>query len=442
MYRRRGDKSTCADRTSGGIIKAMHAARVLIVDDDLQFASSLARLLETVGVESDLSRTKTEAFNALLYSPFDAILLDLDLGKESGLDILRELNNSGSALPIITMTANGSIETVAEAMHLNAFDYITKPFLLTEIREIITRAIESSRQKNAPTRDTTGRTIPVIGQSPATIEIYKAIAQVAPVDCSVLITGEDGTGKDQVAQSIHDHSGRSKYSMVTWNCRAIDDHTSIEDIFLGKGAILEQAAGGSIFLDDLHLLNPKHQIALLRLLSATKEDAPGRPRMIAGSSQQADKILASSFHRDLLYRLSAVHIHIPALRERTEDIPLLANHYVRKFSRRQKKQVTLPAETAEWMKTLSWNGNITELQNAVERAVTFNTNGKIDKEDFIRFGLHSSKQATDPLMSEIEAAGLAVQKALDLFRSKTSVEEVAPALEAVEMLLKKMRDSR
>src|SRR5262249_54528599 len=175
----------------------MDEPRILIVEDDPQFSLIVKNFLESEGMESDIARTRSEAFDKLLYTPFDVILLDLMVGQESGLGILKELKESGSSLPVIMMTAHGSIATVSEAMQMNAFDYVTKPFKKQEILEILRRAIRMSRQKDAEIRrETTGKVVPIIGQSSAMIEVYKAIARVSQTDSTVLITGESGTGKE------------------------------------------------------------------------------------------------------------------------------------------------------------------------------------------------------------------------------------------------------
>jgi DNA-binding NtrC family response regulator len=326
---------------------------------------------------------------------------------------LRELNTSGSTIPIIIMTAHASIETVTEAMRINAFDYIRKPFTREEIREVMRRAIVAgSRPEEDKNREKTGKTMPIIGQSTGMVEVYKAIARVAQTDSTVLITGESGTGKELVARAIHDNSSRASKPFVAVNCGALTD-TLLESELFGhvKGAftgaasshrgIFESATGGTVFLDEISETSPAFQVKLLRVLQqrtirpvGSSDERPIDVRVIAATNRPVDNLLTSSFRKDLLYRLSVINIHIPALRERVDDIPLLATNFLRRYNKRQGKSVTVAPETMEWIKNLVWAGNVRELENAIERAVTMSASGEILPEDLIQFGLITA--ATNP----------------------------------------------
>jgi DNA-binding NtrC family response regulator len=386
----------------------METARILIIEDDPDFGRTAKSLLEQEGMEVETAKNSAEAFERLLYSPFDAVLLDLVLGEESGLTILRELNTSGSTIPIIIMTAHASIETVTEAMRINAFDYIKKPFTREEIREVLRRAISAgSRSEEEIKREKTGKTLPIIGQSFGMVEVYKAIARVAQTDSTVLITGESGTGKELVARAIHENSLRASKPFIAVNCGALTD-TLLESELFGhvKGAftgaqtshrgIFESATGGTVFLDEISETSAAFQVKLLRVLQqrtirpvGSSEERPIDVRVIAATNRPVDHLLASSFRKDLLYRLSVINIHIPALRQRLDDIPLLATNFLRRFNKRQGKSVVVAPPTIEWMKTLPWPGNVRELENAIERAVTMNATGEILPEDLLQFGLIS-----------------------------------------------------
>src|SRR5262249_38540776 len=287
---------------------------------------------------------------------------------------------SGSSIPIIMMTAHGSIDTVSEALRLNAFDYVTKPFAKNVILEVLRRAVVTSQQAAQDSRrETTGKTIPIIGQSPLMIEVYKAIARVSQTDSTVLISGESGTGKELVAHAIHDGSARSRHSFMAINCGALTD-TLLESELFGhmKGAftganvshrgIFESATGGTVFLDEISETSPAFQVKLLRVLQERKikpvgstDERPIDVRVIAATNRPVDNLLTSSFRKDLLYRLSVINIHIPALRERVDDIPLLATNFLRRYNKRQGKSVTIAPETMDWVKTLIWPGNVREL---------------------------------------------------------------------------------
>jgi len=394
--------------------------RVLVAEDDPQFGLMVKNLLESEGIDIELVTNPEEALERLMTTPIDAILLDLVLGEQSGMSVLRELHSSGSSIPIVVMTAHGSIETVAEAMQLNAFDYITKPFGKDQILEILRRAALSSKHKGETKKETTGKTVQMIGQSPNMIEVYKAIARVSRTDSTVLISGESGTGKELAARAIHDGSVRSKKPFIAVNCGALTE-TLLESELFGhvKGAftgahaphrgIFESASGGTVFLDEVSETTPAFQVKLLRVLQqrmikpvGSSEERPVDVRVLAATNQPTETLLQSSFRKDLLYRLSVIHINLPSLRDRIEDIPLLATHFLRRFNRRQHKSVSIPETTMQWMKSLQWAGNVRELENAIERAVTMNVTGIIAPQDLISFGLHF-QSSTPQISAQVEA---------------------------------------
>jgi DNA-binding NtrC family response regulator len=396
--------------------------RVLIVEDDPQFGLIVKNLLEMEGMETEIARSRAEAFERLLYSPFDVLLLDLVLGEESGLSILKELTESGSSLPVIIMTAHGSMATVSEAMQLNAFDYITKPFKKQEVVEILRRAVRTGRQKESESKgETTGKTLPIIGQSAPMVEVYKAIARVSQTDSTVLITGESGTGKELVAQAIHDNSARAKNPFVAVNCGALTETLLESELFgHGKGAftganaahrgIFESAGGGTAFLDEITETSPAFQVKLLRVLQqrtvrpvGSSEERPIDVRIIAATNRPVESLMASGFRKDLLYRLSVINIRIPPLRDRVADIPLLARKFLNRFNKRQKRSVKIPESTVKWMQGLPWSGNVRELENAIERAVTMNASGEILPDDLQQFGplsMASESAQAEPLRVE------------------------------------------
>jgi DNA-binding NtrC family response regulator len=373
----------------------MNPIRILIIDEDTEFAYSLKTLLEQNGQEAEIARTRAAAMDSLLYSPFDVLLLDLELSSGEGIEILRELNSAGSALPIITMTAHGSIEAAAEAMHLNAFDFITKPFASKEMLEIVQRAVDFSRTGNGRAHeDTTGRTVPVMGQSTVMIEIYKEIGRIASTDSSVLITGETGSGHEIVARAIHDHSSRAGRPFIAVRCSEKPEAQLDRELFQSGGAF-QKASGGTLFLEDIQTLTPALQTQLWRLLQIRSvvpvdriEHGASDVRLVAASSRFSDALLAAGFRKDLLSHFSASRIQLPALRERAADIPLLAAHFVRKHARRLKKSVILSADAAEALKALSWLGNLRELENAIEHAVVMNRSGEINQSDFPQLSTH------------------------------------------------------
>jgi transcriptional regulator with GAF, ATPase, and Fis domain len=262
--------------------------------------------------------------------------------------------------------------------------------------------------------ESTGNVIPIVGKSPRMIEVYKAMVRVSKTDSTVMITGESGTGKELAARAIHQFSGRREQSFVAVNCGALTE-TLLESELFGhtKGSfsgalrdhqgIFETASGGTVFLDEITETSPAFQVKLLRILQeraikpvgASREKAVD-VRVISATNKSLESLVNSSFRKDLLYRLSVIHIPLPSLRERVEDIPLLARRFLRTFSRKQNKQVTIPAATLEWMKSQPWPGNVRELENAIERAVTMNITGEIHPEDLTNLGISVAAYETVP----------------------------------------------
>ena len=388
--------------------------RVLVVENDPQFGPAIRGYLEGEGIEVETARSSTEAFEKLMYSPFEALIVDLVLGEESGLSMLRELNTSGSTLPVIIMAAQASVEKVTEAFRISAFDFLRKPFAREEILDVLRRAVQSQRQESMLKKDMTGKTVPIIGQSMGMVDVYKAIARVSQTDSTVLITGESGTGKELVARAIHEQSGRNSKPFVAVNCGALTDTLLESELFghvrgaftgahISHSGIFESAGGGTVFLDEISETSPAFQVKLLRVLQertirpvGSSEERPIDVRVIAATNIPVQSLLNSTFRKDLLYRLSVINIHIPALRERMEDIPLLAKNFLRRFSKRQNKGVGISLATIEWMQSLPWHGNVRELENAIERAVTMNTTGEILPEDLVQFGLMSQHDVPLP----------------------------------------------
>ena len=395
------------------------STRILIVEDEPQFAFIVKSLLEREGFSAEILHNVSEVRDGFVPGRFQAVLLDLFLSGESGLQVLRHIKQSEPQLPVVIMTANGSMDTVAEALRLDAFDYVTKPFEIRSITEILRRALarrseEAASQKPAVQAP---RLSSIIGKSPPMIELFKAIARVSQTDSTVLISGESGTGKELVARAIHDNSPRKDKPFIAVNCGALTETLLESELFghvrgaftgaqTNRSGFFESASGGTIFLDEISETAPVFQVKLLRVLQermirpvGSSQERPVNVRVIAATNQEIQTLLNSSaFRRDLLYRLSVIHIHLPPLRERREDIPLLLSYFVHRFSQRQNKSVRLPGETIAWVQQREWRGNVRELENAVERAVTMSTSGSLLAEDFLQFGFTSAEE----LASEAE----------------------------------------
>lgn len=381
--------------------------RVLIVDDDPEFGLVAQSLVEVEGLSAQLVSNGDDALAVCSAQACDVVLLDLMLGETSGLDVLREIRRVAGNLPVIVVTAHGSMESAAEAVQAEAFDYIGKPFRAEELMSGLRRALDWRKQRgkghgeqqakpaNAPS---------IVGRSPAMVAIYRAIALVAATDSTVLISGESGTGKELVARALHDNSPRAKRPFVPVNCGALTE-TLLESELFGHvrgsftGAmsnhrgIFETGSGGTIFLDEISETSPAFQVKLLRVLQEQEIRPVGASdtrqvdvRIVAATNRRVQDLLNSDdFRRDLLYRLSVINIELPALHERREDIPLLVEHFLQRLNAKFGRHVAAPPQTLDWLSQFDWPGNVRELENAVERAVTLNVGGKLLPEDFLQF---------------------------------------------------------
>lgn len=381
--------------------------RVLIVDDDPEFGIVAQNLVEVEGLTAQLVRNGDEALDVCRQQACDVVLLDLMLGETSGLDVLRQIRELADNMPVIVVTAHGSMESAAEAVQAEVFDYIGKPFRSDELMTALRRALEWRRERRNGHSENQAKASSqekIVGRSPAMVAVYRAIAKVAATDSTVLISGESGTGKELVARALHDNSPRAKNPFVPVNCGAFTE-TLLESELFGHvrgsftGAmanhrgIFETATGGTIFLDEISETSPAFQVKLLRVLQEQEVRPVGASesrrvdvRIVAATNRRVQDMLnAEDFRRDLLYRLSVINIELPPLRERKEDIPLLVEHFLRRLNARFGKDILAPAETIAWLCKFDWPGNVRELENAVERSVTLNVGGRLLPEDFMQF---------------------------------------------------------
>ncbi|MDQ3012469.1 MAG: sigma-54 dependent transcriptional regulator [Acidobacteriota bacterium] len=384
--------------------------RVLIVDDDPEFGLVAQSLIEVEGLSAQLVERGDQALAVCSERGCDVVLLDLMLGEVSGLDVLRQIRSQADDVPVIVVTAHGSMESAAEAVRAEAFDYIGKPFRADELMAVVRRALEWRKQQRNGHRESQSRSATVasiaaiVGCSPAMVAVYRAIARVAATDSTVLISGESGTGKELVARALHDNSPRAKRPFVPVNCGALTE-TLLESELFGHvrgsftGAvanhrgIFETANGGTIFLDEISETSQAFQVKLLRVLQEQEIRPVGAmesrrvdARIVAATNRRVQDLFATEdFRRDLLYRLSVINIELPPLRERREDIPFLVEHFLQRLNRKLAKNVIAPSETMDWLCQFDWLGNVRELENAVERAITLNAGGKLLPEDFLQF---------------------------------------------------------
>jgi two-component system NtrC family response regulator len=379
---------------------------ILIVDDEKNYRVVLEALLAPEGYEVLTAGSGREALKLVREADVDLIITDMKMPGMSGMELMEEAKKIEPDLPVIMMTAYGTIEMAVEAMKKQAFDYITKPFQNEELKLTIKKALENYRliRENRRLSDallSQYRYGNIIGKSKPMREIFDLIAKVSRSKASVLITGPSGTGKELIAKAIHYNSPRRDRPFVSINCGALTE-TLLESELFGheKGAFtgatamkkgrFELADGGTLFLDEVGEMPPSLQVKLLRVLQEMEFERVGGTRSIqvdvrvisASNRNIKEDVANEQFREDLFYRLNVIHIEVPPLTERTEDIKLLVNHFIDKYSEdetAERIQVSPDAWKAIYGHT--WPGNIRELENIIERAVVLNTNGVITLED-------------------------------------------------------------
>ena len=396
--------------------------RILVVDDDAVAADLLREVLIKEGYRVQTATQGSEAIEMGGRIPFDMVITDLKMPDTGGLEVVRAFRQKSPQTIMIVITAFGSFETAIEAIQNGAYDYISKPFKIEDIKVTVQRALNQQRlvreQRFLPTD--TAEDLPletVIGNSPKMLEIYKLVARVARTDTTVLIQGESGTGKELIARAIHTHSHRAEKPYVAVNCAALPEglletelfgHT--KGAFTGawsskKGLFLE-AEGGTCFLDEIGDITPSLQAKLLRVLQEHEVRPVGGTetikidvRILAATNKDLETLVkAGRFREDAFYRLHVVTINLPPLREHPEDIPLLANHFIKTACHHAKKSVSgISKEAMEILTHYHWPGNIRQLENVIERAVTLTTNNVLMPSD-ISEDL-SLKEADHPLSS-------------------------------------------
>jgi two-component system response regulator AtoC len=395
---------------------------ILVVDDDSVTCELLCEVLAHEGFDTTFKHSGEEALALLATSQADLLLSDIRMKTRlDGLSLLELVRRDYSAIPVVLMTAFGSNETAIRAVKEGAFDYISKPFNLDELVAIVRRALSNGtvRQPSAVLEDE-GRSSGLIGRSPAMLEVYKMIARVSDSPAAVLVTGESGTGKELVARAIHTHGPRAGAPFVAVNCGALTETLLESELFghvkgsftgatANKRGIFEHAGEGTVFLDEVSETSPGLQVKLLRVLQEREVVPVGgtevlkvRARVIAASNSDLEKLsVAGAFRRDLLYRLNVIQLHLPPLRERRDDIPLLVAYFVLKHSLKGQPPATIDEEVMRWLSAYSWPGNVRELENVIERALTLSQGARITSDDLPpRFRLEHSGIATPPLSTD------------------------------------------
>jgi DNA-binding NtrC family response regulator len=382
-------------------------ANILIVDDEVGFCELLQSILSKEGYRVNTANSSHEALKLINENSYDIIYTDLKIPEMNGLDLLKAIKTIDENIIVLMITGHGSIETAVEAMRYGAYDYINKPFQKNEIKKATSKAWEKKQlvdEMNHLRREIGERYHfeNIVGKSKLMQNLFEVIQKAAETKSNVLIQGESGTGKELIAKAIHYNSSRKKKNLVTFNASAIQDTLLESELFghvkgsftgayITKKGLFEIADGGTLFLDEIGDMIPNLQIKLLRVLqerefmpvgglTPTKVDL----RLITATNKDLYKAVEDgTFRKDLFYRIKVITIYIPPLRERKEDIPLLAAHFLKKYSKESNKIIdTISPKVLELFMEYNWPGNVRELENIIEAAVALE-NGKIITSKYI-----------------------------------------------------------
>ncbi|HVU50887.1 MAG TPA: sigma-54 dependent transcriptional regulator [Polyangia bacterium] len=369
------------------------AKRVLIADDELNMRRVLEAILRREGYDVVTAANGLDAL-AAMNRDVHTVITDLKMPGLDGMGLLKKLSADYGDVPVVMITAHGSVENAVEAVKLGAFDYLEKPFEQEQIRQVVAKALSTfalaRRDARLEEPGSRGR-FRLIGESAAIKQIYGVVEKVANTPSTVLITGESGTGKELIARALHENSSRHGGPFIKINCAAIPKTLMESELFgYEKGAFtgavgakpgrFELAHGGTLFLDEIGEIPIEMQVKLLRVLQESEFERVGGIKTIkvdvrlvtATNRDLLAEIGAGSFREDLFYRLNVVPIHIPPLRERREDIPLLVEHFIAKFNERLRKQIeSIDEDAVSRLVAHPWPGNIRELENLMERTVLF-----------------------------------------------------------------------
>jgi len=390
---------------------------LLVIDDDRVVRHTVRYAFKDQAFNILEAATGEEGLELLRSERPDVLLLDIVLPRTSGLEVLRQVKELNPNLPVIFITAGGTSDSAIDAMMLGAFDYMLKPIDVSKLRAVVTQALETRRMMQSPveihaTEGQNSAPVQLVGRSPAMVEVYKAIARVAPQDVSVLIRGESGTGKELVARAIFQHSARRDGPFLAVNCAAMTD-TLLESELFGheKGSFtgadrrrigkFEQCHGGTIFLDEVGDMSPLVQSKVLRLLQEQKFERVGGNetiqtdvRIITATNRGLERMESDGkFRTDLYFRLNGFTISLPPLRERQHDIPLLLEHFLARFrDELRKTEVTgITADAAELMMSYRWPGNVRELQSVLRQSLLRST-GSVIVPDFLPDTLRADRE--------------------------------------------------
>jgi DNA-binding NtrC family response regulator len=422
---------------------------VLIVDDEFSVRDSLENWFRKDGYRTAAVQDAKEALERLEGAPWDVVLLDIKMPGMDGLELQRRIHEVDSELPVIMITAFASVESAVQALKEGAFDYVTKPIDPDELSHLVRRAVERRRlaRENVQLRrniDQLATPTTIIGASPQMSKVLELVKSVAETDSTVLIRGESGTGKELIAQTVHANSRRRYFPIIPVNCGAVPESLLESELFgHEKGAFtgaqyrrkgkLEMADGGTLFLDEVGTIGPQMQVNLLRVLE-TKEftrlggTKPVRVdfRVICATNQDLEQqVKEGKFREDLYFRINVVSVFLPPIRDRREDIPLLAQHFLVKYAQEMNRPFTgFDPAAMDLLVRYDWPGNVRELANAIERALVVGRAPTLRAEDLpVRVNERAAPPVGDSL-AEVEKA----QIRLILDRTQWNVTRAAEIL--------------
>jgi two-component system response regulator PilR (NtrC family) len=387
---------------------------ILLADDEATFRETLARILEEEGLTVTAVTNGTQAINAITKQPYAVAILDIQMPGADGIKVLREIMRIRPETRVIMITAYGTVEMAVEAIKLGACDYVMKPVMFDDILakiQLHLKYLNLCEENERLKRELDGKFDigKIIGHSPPMERVFEMIRKVAPTKSNVLITGESGTGKELVARAIHSLSSKNGRRFIAINCSAIPE-TLLESELFGhkkgsftsaiqdKKGLFECAHAGTLFLDEIGHMPMSCQVKLLRAVEHRQITPIGSTetididlRLIAATNRNLpEEIKAGRFREDLYYRMNVVGIHLPSLRERKEDIPLLVEHFVKKYNNEMGKQcIGVSDEVMRLLMSYEWKGNIREMQNVIERAVIFAENDVIKVSDIGLIGYNA-----------------------------------------------------
>ncbi len=417
--------------------------RILIIDDEPSIRKVLSAHLQADGYEVETAADGGQGISKLQKSLFHAVVTDLKMPGIGGLEVLHWVRSQDPGLPVVIITAHGTVDSAVEAIKLGAHDYITKPFDRDEMKLILEKAVRTEQKRSQDFSGPDGR-FDIIGRTPRMEQVFELIEKVADSPTTILVTGESGTGKELVARALHENSSRAKKPFISVNCGAIPE-TLFESELFGheKGAFtgavgsrpgrFELADGGTLFLDEVGELPVDMQVKLLRVLQERTFERVGGVRtievdvrLVASTNRELDQeVEAGTFRRDLFYRLNVIPIQVPPLRDRPEDIPLLVSHFLERFNERLGRKIESVTPSAlEWLAQWKWPGNIRELENLMERLVLLCTGDQITIED-----LPATGPGAGTILSDLDREELGLKEYVRAHTAKLERSRIQEVLE-------------